>query len=315
MGWLSYTGKRMVVSVFILLGASLVVFSIVRLVPGDPAQILAGSFAQESTVEAMRRELGLHRPFWTQYFLWLWDVLTGNWGQSLIAGEPVQQKIARRYPRSLELAILGMAIAVVISFPLGIVGGVKRNSLADYGALFFSQIGVSMPSFWLGTLLLLLFAKYYAVLPASGYVPPSDGIVENLKHALLPAVSLGVINAAIITQYLRSEMLEEMNRDYVRTARAFGHPERRVVWKYVLRNAVIPTVTIAGIQFGYMIGGVVIIEKVFSYPGVGELILNGLLNHDYPVIQMSLLVLAGTFITINLVVDLLYGWINPKIKY
>lgn len=315
MGLLDYTIKRFVLSVFLLLGASVVVFSIVRLVPGDPAQILAGSFATQESLEGMRRSLGLHRPAYEQYLIWIGDVVRGDWGRSLINRRPVEGMIYTRYPRSLLLALFGMAIALVIAFPLGIVGGVKRNSLADYGALFFSQLGISLPSFWLGTLLILLFAKYLNLLPPSGYVPLSESVTGYLAHTIMPALSMGVINAAIITRYLRSEILEIMGEDYVRTAKAFGHPTHRIVRKYVLRNALIPTVTIVGIQTGYMIGGIVIIEKVFAYPGVGDLLITGLLNHDYPVIQLTLLVLAGTFIVINFLVDLTYGWLNPRIRH
>ena len=315
MSWVSYAMKRSVISAFILLGASVVIFSIVRLVPGDPVQILAGSFAQQGSMEALRHRLGLDQPFWVQYFDWLGNVLVGDWGRSVISGTHVTEMIANRYPRSLELAILGMLVAIVLSFPIGIIGGVNQNSPADYLALFFSQTGVSLPSFWLGTILILVFGKYLNVLPPSGYVPITESVVGNLTHAILPALSLGIINAAIITRYLRSELLEEVGKDYIRTAKAFGHPRRRIVGKYLLRNALIPTVTVLGIQFGYMIGGIVIIEKVFAYPGLGQLIITSLLNRDYPVIQMSLLVLAATFIVINFFVDLVYGWINPQIKY
>jgi peptide/nickel transport system permease protein len=315
MSWASYAAKRVAVSTLVLLGASVLVFSIVRLVPGDPAQILLGQFAQAGSLEALRAKLGLDVPVWQQYFIWLADVLQLNWGESLINGKPVFEMLMVRFPRSLQLAVFALVIAIVISFPLGIVGAVNRNSLTDYVALFFSQVGVSMPSFWLGIIFILVFAKELNVLPPSGYHPMSEGIVENLKHAFMPALALGIINASVFTRYLRSEMLEELNSDYVQTAQAFGHPQRRVVWKYVLRNAMIPTLTVIGIQFGYMLGGIVIIEKVFSYPGVGQLILDGLFNRDYPVIQLGLLVLATAFIVTNLIVDLLYGTLDPKIRY
>jgi len=219
-----------------------------------------------------------------------------------------------RYPRSLQIAVTSMIISLAIAFPLGIVSAFNRNSVLDYVAVFFSQIGVSLPSFWLGIILILFVAKPLDFLPISGYVSLIEAPVQSMLHTMLPALALGLINAAIFTRYLRSELLEELNKDYVRTARAFGHPRRRIIWKYVLRNAVIPTLTIMGIQFGYMIGGIVIIEQVFVYPGIGQLILDGLLSRDYPIVQMGLLLLAATFILANLIVDVLYGMLDPRVR-
>ncbi|MDR9380390.1 MAG: ABC transporter permease [Natronomonas sp.] len=315
MSWTGYALKRVGVSIALLFAASIVVFSIIRLIPGDPAMIILGRFAEEGAAEALRRQLGLHLPFWEQYTQWILGIFKGDWGRSVINGYSVRQTVMMRYPRSLELAILGIGIGIAISFPLGLLGGIKRNSTTDYGALFFSQFGVSIPNFWLGILLSLLFARYLDILPASGYYPFFEDPIRNLKHAFLPALTIGIINAAIFTRYLRSEMLEELGSDYVRTARAFGHSQKTIVLRYVLKNAVLPTITIIGIQFGYMVGGVVIIEKVFSYPGLGSLLLNSLFNRDYPPLQMSLLVLVSTFIFVNLIVDLVYGLLDPKIKY
>lgn len=315
MSWVSYAAKRTVVSVGVLLGASVLIFSIVRLVPGDAAQIILGQFAEEGALEALRERLGLNVPVWKQYFIWLGDVLTMDWGNSLINDQSVESLLLQRYPRSLQLALFGMVIAVILAFPLGIFGAVNRNSPIDYAALFFSQIGIAIPSFIIGIFLILLFADYFSILPPSGYVPFTEDPVGNLQHAFLPALSLGVINAAVFTRYLRSEMLEELGKDYVQTARAFGHPPRRVVLKYVLRNAFLPTLTVIGIQFGYMIGGLVIIEEVFAYPGVGRLVLSSILERDYPVVQVGMLALTATFILVNLIVDLLYGFLDPKIRY
>lgn len=315
MGWLTYALKRIIISIGLLFGVSVVVFSIVRLVPGDPADIIIGTFGTEASRQAIRRDLGLHLPVWEQYIRWMHGILLGDPGNSLINNRPISELLRRRFPTSFELAIVSLLMAVVIAFPLGILGATHRNSIIDYLAIFFSQIGVSVPGFWLGILLILLFAKSLNIFPPSGYVPLKEGLVANLKHAFLPAVSLGIVNAAIITRYVRSEMLEELNSDYVLTARAFGHPPKRIIWKYVLKNALIPVLTIIGIQFGYIIGGVVIIEQVFVYPGMGRMILDGILNRDYPVAQIGILVLAATFIAVNLIIDLLYGWLNPKIRY
>lgn len=315
MSWAGYALKRTGVSLLLLLGASVVIFSIVRLIPGDPALIILGHFAEEGAAEALRAELGLDEPFWTQYFSWLQGLLMLNWGNSIMTGTPIMDLIATRFPRSLQLAIMGIAIGMIIAFPFGIYAAMNRNSKSDYAVLFFSQFGVSIPSFFLGILFILLFARYIGVLPASGHVAFTEDPVGNLRHAFLPALTIGIINAAIFTRYIRSEMLEELGQDYVRTATAFGHPKKRVIRKYVLKNALPPTVTIIGIQFGYMVGGIVIIEEVFTYPGLGQLLLNSLFSRDYPVIQLALLVFVATFVFVNLIVDLIYGYLDPKIKY
>ena len=315
MSWTSYAIKRVMVSIGLLVAASIVIFSIVRLIPGDPVLIILGRFAEAGAAEALRAELGLDQPFYIQYFVWVEGLLTGDWGRSIITGTSVMSYMLIRFPRSLQLAIMGILIGIIIAYPLGIYAATHRNSKADYIALFFSQFGVSIPSFWLGIMFILLFARYLGVLPASGHVPLTEDPVANLRHAFLPALTIGIINAAIFTRYIRSEMLEHLNRDYVRTAWAFGHPRNRVIRKYVLKNALPASITIIGIQFGYMIGGIVIIEEVFTYPGLGMLLLNGLFERDYPVVQVALLVFVATFVFANLIVDLIYGYLDPKIKY
>jgi len=298
-----------------LVGASVVVFLIIRLIPGDPVTIMLGQQSSEAAREALRRQLGLDLPVWEQYLRWVGDVVRGDWGQSVYTGEPVLQLIGERYPDSLELALLSTFLALVIAVPLGMLGALDRNSGRDYAVLLFSQLGMSIPSFLLAILLVVLFANHLGWFPTSGSVALFESLVGNLRHVVLPTVSLGLINAAVFTRYLRSSMLDELNKDYVRTARAFGHPRRRVLWKYVLRNALIPLVTITGLQFGFAIGGVVIIEQVFGYPGMGRLILNALLNRNYPLVQLTLLVFAATFIVANLLVDLVYGLLDPRIRY
>jgi peptide/nickel transport system permease protein len=298
-----------------LVGASVVVFLIIRLIPGDPVTIMLGQQSSEAAREALRRQLGLDLPVWEQYLQWVGDVVRGDWGQSVYTGESVLQLIGERYPDSLELALLSTFLALVIAVPLGILGALDRNSGRDYAVLLFSQLGMSIPSFLLAILLIVLFANHFGWFPTSGSVALFESFVGNLRHVVLPTVSLGLINAAVFTRYLRSSMLDELNKDYVRTARAFGHPRRRVLWKYVLRNALIPLVTITGLQFGFAIGGVVIIEQVFGYPGMGRLILNALLNRNYPLVQLALLVFAATFIVANLLVDLVYGLLDPRIRY
>jgi len=315
MSWFDYAAKRTITSLGMLVGASVVVFLIIRLIPGDPVTIMLGQQSSEAAREALRRQLGLDLPVWEQYLRWVGDVVRGDWGQSVYTGEPVLQLIGERYPDSLELALLSTFLALVIAVPLGILGALNRNSGRDYAVLLFSQLGMSIPSFLLAILLIVLFANHLGWFPTSGSVALFESFVGNLRHVVLPTVSLGLINAAVFTRYLRSSMLDELNKDYVRTARAFGHPRRRVLWKYVLRNALIPLVTITGLQFGFAIGGVVIIEQVFGYAGMGRLILNALLNRNYPLVQLALLVFAATFIVANLLVDLVYGLLDPRIRY
>ncbi|RQG94844.1 ABC transporter permease [Natrarchaeobius chitinivorans] len=315
MSILSYAAKRLFVSIWVLFGASILIFGIVHLVPGDPARVTLGRFADREAVEGVRQEMGLNDPLYVQYSDWLVGTLTGDWGNSLISNQPVLTLIVERFPKSIELALFALAIAVVISLPLGIMGALNRSTKTDQATLFFSQIGIAIPNFWLGIMLALIFGRYLGVLPASGSVAFTEDPVQNIRHLILPGVSLGILAAAVLTRYMRSEMIDQLNKDYVTTARAFGHPKKRIVWKYTLKNALIPYVTMLGMQFGFLIGGVVVIETVFAYGGVGQLILNGLLNRDYPIVQMSLLILAGTFILVNLVVDIVYGYLNPRISY
>lgn len=315
MGWGVYAIKRVLTGVGVLFGASVVIFAIIHLVPGDPAQIALGNFASQEQIDAYREHLGLNQPLWVQYVDWIQDILTGDWGRSLINDQSVYTLVAQRYPKSLELAVAALLVGMAISLPLGILGAVKQWSRTDYTAILFSQFGMSVPNFWLGIMLSLIFGRYLGLLPTFGSAPLFEDPVANVKHIILPAVTLGVINAAVFTRYIRSEMLENLNKDYVMTAKAFGHPRRRIIGKYVLKNALIPFVTMIGIQFGWLIGGVVVVEQVFSYSGLGQLILTGLLNRDYTIIQMGLLVLASTYIVANLLVDLVYGWLDPRIKF
>jgi len=213
------------------------------------------------------------------------------------------------------LAFFSISIAVLIAIPFGVISAINKNSKKDYAALLFSQFGISLPNFVLGIFLIVIFSAQFSVLPSSGYVSPFESPTQFLLHIAMPAVTMGIINGAIITRFVRSEMLEQLNNDYVKTAKAFGHKQKKIIRKYTLKNALIPTVTVIGIQFGGLIGGLVVIEQVFSYPGMGLLILDALFARDYPVLQVGLLVIAATFILVNLLVDLVYGLLDPKVKY
>jgi len=315
MGYFEYVINRIIAAVFVLISASIVIFSILRLTPGDPAALMLGVDATESAIEYQRRRLGLDLPVWEQYLHWVGQILTLNMGTSILTGTSIQDLLFIRYPRSFILAMASMAIATLIAVPLGVIGALNRNTKIDYAALLFSQFGISLPNFVLGIYFIMIFAAWFNVLPSSGYVSPFDSVTGFIAHITLPALTIGIINAAIITRFVRSEMLEQLHNDYVRTARAMGHPEKRVIRKYTLRNALIPTLTVLGLQFGSQVAGLVVVEQVFSFPGMGLLILDGLFARDYPVLQIGLLVIAATYIVVNLLVDLLYGYLDPRIKY
>ncbi len=315
MGFVDYTGKRLLLALGQLLAASFVIFLIVRLVPGNPAELILGTGATEAAIQDLQERLGLTGPLLEQYVSWLGDAILLNWGDSLTSGQSIQALVTQTYPRSLVLAAFGLLFAVLIAFPLAILAAEHHRTKWDNVAVFFSQIGISIPSFLVGIVLLLVFARYLQILPASGYVPITQDPIGGLTHIFLPALTLGIVIAAVTTRYLRSEMIEELGKSYVQTAKAFGHPRRRIVLKYAFRNALIPVVTSLGVSLGYMIGGVVIIEQVFAFPGLGRLVLSATLARNYPLVQIGLLLLVGTFIVVNFVVDLLYALLNPKIRY
>ena len=315
MGYIEYVVNRIFSAAFVLFAASIVIFSILRMIPGDPARLMLGEDATPEAVAAQRSRLGLDLPVWEQYIDWLSDILLLEMGTSIMTATSIETLLVIRYPRSLFLALAAMGIALTIAIPLGVTAATNRNSRLDYSALFFSQLGISLPNFVLGIFLIYIFAAVLSVLPSTGYVSPFESPYQFLRHILMPAVTMGIINGAIITRFVRSEMLEQLNNDYVKTARAFGHEEKRIIRKYTLKNAMIPTVTVVGIQFAGLVGGLVVIEQVFSYPGMGLLVLDSLFNRDYPVLQIGLLVIAATFIVVNLIVDLIYGYLDPKVKY
>lgn len=315
MGYGEYVANRIITSSFVLFAASIVIFSILRLVPGDPALLMLGVDATPEAIEAQRRRLGLDLPIWEQYIQWITQIIALDLGTTIQTNRPVDDLLFIRYPRSVFLAFFSIGIAILIAIPFGVISAVNKNSKKDYAALLFSQFGISLPNFVLGIFLIVIFSAQFGVLPSSGYVSPFESPTQFLLHIAMPAITMGIINGAIITRFVRSEMLEQLNNDYVKTAKAFGHKQKKIIRKYTLKNALIPTVTVIGIQFGGLIGGLVVIEQVFSYPGMGLLILDALFARDYPVLQVGLLVIAATFIVVNLIVDLIYGLLDPKVKY
>lgn len=285
---------------------SSIVFLVLRVIPGDPAYVIAGIDADPADIEAIRVRLGTDQPVTVQYFQWLWSVLRFDFGESLISGQPVIGLILERLPLTLSLALMGLLISIVIAIPLGVLSAVKRWSFWDYFGMVFSQIGMAVPSFWLGIILLLLLSVKIKLFPLFG--------TGTLKHLILPSLSLGVARAAILLRMTRAAMVEELSKEYVVAARSKGLTERMVNYKHALKNALLPVITIAGIQLGYMLGGAIIIEQVFSLPGLGRLFLFGVYQRDFPLIQGGVVFVAFIFSFINFAVDMLYSLLNPKIR-
>ncbi|TXT50302.1 MAG: peptide/nickel transport system permease protein [Spirochaetes bacterium] len=294
---------RLLLTVFII---STLVFFVVRVIPGDPAMIIAGMDASPEDIMAIRARLGTDRSLVIQYFDWLWDIVHLDFGTTLISEEPVLTLILERFPLTLLLAVLGIAIGIVVAVPLGVISAVKRWSAWDYFGLVFSQLGMAIPSFWLGILLLLILAVRFPIFPLFG--------ADSAAHLVLPAISLGFARAAVILRLTRASMVEELSKEYIITARAKGLTERMVKYKHALKNALLPIITITGIEFGYMLGGAIIIEQVFSLPGLGRLFLYGIYQRDFPLIQGGVIFVAIVFSLVNFLADILYSIVNPKIR-
>ena len=294
---------RLILTVLLI---STIVFLVIRVIPGDPALVIAGIDATESDISAIRIKLGTDRSLPAQYAQWMWRVLRFDFGRSMISGQPVSQLILDRFPLTLTLALMGIMLSIFIAIPLGVISAVKRWSIWDYFGMALSQVGMAIPSFWLGILLLLILSVKVKLFPLFGS--------GTLKHLILPAISLGIARAAVLQRLTRASMLEELSKEYVITARSKGLTERMVNYKHTLKNALLPVVTIAGIQLGYMLGGAIIIEQVFSLPGLGRLFLFGVYQRDFPLIQGGVMFVAFIFSFINFLVDMLYSVLNPKIR-
>lgn len=304
---LRFIAKRLVQLVPTLLGVSLVIFLFVRMIPGDPARLIAGMGATTQDVELVRQDLGLDRPAVQQYFSYMGKALTGDFGKSMRTRLPVTQEIGTRMMPTVKLAVVSMIVAIILGLLAGVVAAIKRNSWLDYLSMTGALVGVSMPSFWLALMLMYLFAVKWHLLPTFGS--------DSWKSYVMPAVTLGVGAAASIARFTRAAMLEVLGQDFVRTARAKGLQESRVNLRHALRNALIPVLTITGLQFGFLLGGTVVVESVFAWNGIGRLLVDAVEARDYPVIQTLMLVFSLQFVLINLVVDLLYGLIDPRISY
>lgn len=300
-----------------LLGVSLIVFGMMRLIPGTVVEQLLGQSALvgEETIRALREFFGLDRPWYVQYFEWLGGLLRGDLGMSWRSNRPVLSLILSRLPVSAELAVLAVAWSMLIGIPMGVFAALRRGSTSDSVIRFVSTLGLSVPAFWQGTLLILLFSIYLQWMPSIQWVSIRENVWVNLSIIGLPALTLGTATAAMISRMTRSTMLDVLGHDYVRTARAKGLPEQRVVRHHALRNALIPVVTVAGVQMGYILGGIVVVEDVFNLPGIGRLLLDAVFQRDYPIVQSTILVGATLFMGLNFLVDLLYAVIDPRIQY
>ena len=298
----------------VLAGVSVLVFSLIHLVDGDPIRLALGTRFSQETYDALRERSGLDLPLVQQFFSWFGNALTGDLGVSFRSGETVTALVAERLPATLTLAFAAILVALLIAVPLGTISALKPRSITDRVATVVSQFGISVPDFWMAIVLILVFAGTLGWLPSGGYVPLTDDPWEWFKRLILPAVTTGVVSGSVITRFVRSSVLEALGSDHVRTAQAKGLPPRQVFTWHVLRNALLPLVTVTGVQLAYLLSGVVVVEIVFSWPGLGQLALQSVQDRDYPVLQGAVLLFALVFLVINLLVDLLYSRIDPRIR-
>ena len=299
--------RRLLEIIPILLIVSILIFLFVHMIPGDPARLVAGEDATLADVEMVRKELGLDKPIVEQYVTYMKNLFKGDMGNSLKTNRPVSEEIGERFMPTFWLTVWSMLWAVIVGLLIGVISATKRNKWPDYLGMFGAVSGLSLPSFWLGLMLIQLFAVTLGWLPTGG--------MESWKSYILPAFTLGTGVAAVVARFTRSSLMDVLKEDYIRTGRSKGLSERDVTWGHGLRNAMIPVVTMTGLQFGFLLGGSVVIESVFSWPGLGKLLIDSVAYRDYPVIQAEMLIFALEFIIINLIVDLLYGVLNPQIRY
>jgi glutathione transport system permease protein len=303
---LGYLLRRVGGIIPVMLAVSLFAFGFVRALPGDPARLIAGPEATLQDVNSVRERLGLDQPLATQYLRFLHDMVTGNLGKSTKTGQPVTTEIGERFMPTLWLSVFAMIWATIVGVLIGVVSGVERGRWVDQAGMAVAVSGISFPAFWLGLLLIDVFSVHLGWLPTGGY--------GGWRNFVMPSFTLGITVAAVMARFTRSAFVEVATEDYVRTARAKGVPERRVIWGHALRNALIPVITLTGLEFGSLLGGAIVIETVFSWPGLGRLLVDSVSYRDYPVIQAEILLFSLEFVVINLVVDLLYAVVNPEIR-
>lgn len=302
-----YLRRRLALSLLTVLGVSVGVFLMIHLVPGDPVTVMLSEFASPADQQALREQLGLNRPLYVQYLRYASSALRGDLGRSVRSNRSVVSEIAWRFPNTVRLALAALLLAVTLGGAAGVLSAVRRNTAFDHGAMVTVLVGLSMPSFWLGLMLMIVFAVRLEWVPVAGY--------EGWQYLILPGITLAAGPAAVLARLTRSSMLEVLNQDYVRTAHAKGLGHATVVLKHALKNSLIPVVTVLGLQFGYLLGGAVITETVFAWPGIGRLVVDAILARDFPVVQGTVLVLALGFVIVNLVVDLMYAYLDPRVRF
>ena len=314
MSGLVYAARRLLFAVPLLLGMSLLVFGLMRVIPGDPAVTVLGYKATPDSVRALRREFHLDEPLPTQYLRWLGGLVRGNFGVDFRQNEPIGRMILDRLPVTIELTLLAAACAALLGVPVGLLAGARRRGAADRASLALGLVGISIPDFWLGIMLILAFSLAAGLLPSSGFVPLTEDPLLNLQYLALPALTLALSRAAALSRLTRAAVLDVVHRPFVQFARAKGLGERAILVRHVLPNAAIPIVTVIGLQVGYMLGGAIVVETIFALPGLGRMTLDAVLERNYPVVQSGLLVVGAMFMLVNLATDMLYGLIDPRLR-
>jgi len=310
-----YVLRRLVALLPVLLIVSTVGFFLIYLTPGDPAAVMLGPDATPEEIQNLRTQMGLNRPLHVQLLHWYSRTLRGDLGDSIFLQRPVRQAIIERLEPTVLLTLMSLIVAVAVGVPAGVVSAVRRNSWMDQVAMGVALFGVSVPGFWLGLNLILFFSVYLGLFPVAGYEPVAQSVVGALRSLVLPALTLGIGGSALIARMTRSSMLEVLSQDFVRTARAKGNQERRVILRHALRNAMIPTVTVIGLALGGLLAGAIVTETVFVVPGVGRLVINSVARRDYPVIQGVLMFIASIYVLVNLFIDVIYVYLDPRVKY
>lgn len=309
-----YIAIRLLQTIPVLLGVSVVVFYIIHSAPGDPIVNMLGIEATDENVAELRAAYGLDEPLYVQYVNWMGDIVQGDFGQSITRERSVAALIASRLPATLFLAFASMIIATIIAIPAGILSAVRKGSKSDYSVTIGALTGLSIPNFWLGLILILLFARTYSILPPGNYVDPLQDPISAIKHVILPAVTIGTAFAALLARQTRSSMLDNLNQEYVKMAKSKGLSSRKVFVRHALKQALLPVITVAGLQFGYLLSATVVVEQVFAWPGMGRLIWAAVRQQDYPTVQGTVLVVATMFVLVNLLVDIAYSYLDPRVS-
>jgi len=312
---LNFVLSRLLQAAVVLMLLTLLVFSLLRLVPGDPILQILGPYAERETMEEMREQLGFNQPVPEQYVTWLGKVVRGDLGESIIGRQPVTETLKWRIPVTAQIALGAWAVSMVIGLPAGIIAALNRNRWPDYLSSIIAVVGIAMPSFWLAIILILIFSVHYHIVPTSGFVSPTTDFWRSMRLSILPWFVAGIGGAAILMRQTRSALLEVLSQDYIRTAKAKGLAERVVIMRHAMKNAMIPVLTIVGLGVGNLLAGTVIVEFVFGIPGMGRLLIESLLTHDYPVIQGVVLVVGICVVMSTLLVDIAYGWLDPRIRF